>query len=82
MRTLKIFLCGFLLFFFSKDSLNAQVFTGSGGSIITLTDTSRFNIPVTGLANPIDFNYGLESVTINISHGSDRDIDCFLAAPD
>lgn len=49
---------------------------------MVVTDTSRFNISVTGLAAPIDFNYGLESVTISITHNQDKDIDCFLAAPD
>ncbi|MFZ7144934.1 MAG: CotH kinase family protein [Bacteroidota bacterium] len=82
MQTIRIFIFGILFFLFSNGRTTAQTFSGTGGSIITLTDTSRFNIAVSGLANPIDFTYGLESVTINISHTQDRDIDCFLAAPD
>lgn len=82
MKIIKTFLYLLLFFFVTKENLKAQTFTGSGGSIITLTDTSRFNIAVSGIAAPIDFNYGLESVTINISHTQDKDIDCFLAAPD
>ncbi|MBL0138101.1 MAG: CotH kinase family protein [Bacteroidetes bacterium] len=60
----------------------AQTFSGGGGTILTLIDTSRFNIPVSGLASNIDYHFGLESVTINITHTQDRDIDCYLAAPD
>ena len=84
MITKKKFCTLLLLIFISATQLTfAQTFTGSGGSIITLTDTSRFNINVSGLSpSAIDFNYGLESVTINITHTQDRDIDCFLAAPD
>lgn len=60
-----------------------QTYSGTGGSIIQVVDTSRFNIVVSGL-NPanIDNSFGLESVTLNITHSSDRDIDCFLASPD
>src|SRR5436190_21020347 len=72
-------MAGMLLPFFSAG----QVFNGGGGAIIQVIDTSRFNINVTGL-NPssIGFNFGLESVTININHTRDMDVDCFLAAPD
>ncbi|MBP6656993.1 MAG: hypothetical protein KA284_04000, partial [Bacteroidia bacterium] len=63
MQTIRIFIFGILFFLFSNGRTNAQTFSGTGGSIITLTDTSRFNIAVSGLANPIDFTYGLESVT-------------------
>jgi len=74
-----------LLFFTVVISLStsAQTFTGGGGSIITLTDTSRFNLNVSGLSpSTMDFTFGLEAVTISISHTRDADIDCFLAAPD
>ena len=74
-----------LLFFISifQAASFAQTFSGTGGSIIQVVDTSRFNINVSGLfpAN-IDNNFGLEQVTINITHTSDRDIDCFIASPD
>jgi len=61
----------------------SQTFNGTGGSVITLTDTSRFNLNVSGLTpSALDFNHGLESVTISINHTRVADIDCFLAAPD
>ena len=80
----KLQLFSLMIFFsFFGKIVSAQTFTGTGGSIITLTDTSRFNINVSGLSpSSIDFTYGLESVTINITHNQDKDIDCFLAAPD
>jgi|GEM_PF-133685 len=60
-----------------------QTYSGTGGSIIQVVDTSRFNIAVSGLSpSNIDNNFGLVSVTINITHTSDRDIDCFIASPD
>lgn len=62
--------------------MSAQTLSGSGGSIITLTDTSRFNIAVSGLPSSINYSFGLESIKINISHLQDKDIDCFLASPD
>ena len=75
-----------LIFFFLLSSIlqsSAQTFTGGGGSIITLTDTSRFNLNVSGLSpSTMNFIFGLESVTISINHTRDADIDCFLAAPD
>jgi subtilisin-like proprotein convertase family protein len=77
----KILLLIFSIFF--SFSAFAQTYSGTGGTIIQLVDTSRFDIAVTGLtpAN-IDNNFGLESVTININHTADRDIDCFIASPD
>ncbi|MCC7231846.1 MAG: CotH kinase family protein [Bacteroidia bacterium] len=64
-------------------SSSGQTFSGTGGSIITLTGTSRFTISVSGLSPAtVNYYYGLESVTIHINHSQDRDIDCFLAAPD
>ncbi|TAH44351.1 MAG: T9SS type A sorting domain-containing protein [Bacteroidetes bacterium] len=77
-------LLGFLFFLMCNSLVSsAQTFTGGGGSIITLTDTSRFNLNVSGLSPSImNFNFGLESVTISINHTRDADIDCFLAAPD
>ncbi len=62
---------------------SAQTFTGGGGSIITLTDTSRFDLNLNGLSpSTMDFTFGLEAVTISITHTRDADIDCFLSAPD
>jgi subtilisin-like proprotein convertase family protein len=77
-RILSVFF--FLSFYFHS---HGQTYSGTGGSIIQVIDTSRFDIVVSGL-NPstIDNTFGLVSVTINITHTADRDIDCFLAAPD
>lgn len=72
----------FLSCILMQVSVYGQTFNGTGGSIITLTDTSRFNISVSGLSQAIDYHFGLESVRITITHTQDRDIDCFLAAPD
>ncbi len=74
-----------LFFFLLCNTLvvSARIFTGTGGSIITLTDTSRFNLAVSGLSpSAMNFTFGLEAVTISINHTRDADIDCFLAAPD
>src|SRR5688572_28750859 len=60
-----------------------QTYSGTGGSITQLIDTSRFDIVVSGLSPAnIDNTFGLESITINITHSSDRVIDCYLASPD
>ncbi|MBK9526360.1 MAG: CotH kinase family protein [Bacteroidetes bacterium] len=69
-------------FFLCSHFVSSQTFNGTGGSIITLTDTSRFNISVSGLSAAVDYHFGLESVTVTITHTQDRDVDCFLAAPD
>jgi hypothetical protein len=70
----------FLLIYFHSQG---QTYSGTGGSIIQVVDTSRFDIVVSGLSPAnIDNTFGLESVRINITHSSDRDIDCFIAAPD
>ncbi|MBP6334799.1 MAG: CotH kinase family protein [Bacteroidia bacterium] len=72
-----------LILFSSSLVGNAQIFNGTGGPIITLTDTSRFNLNVSGLSpSTMNFTFGLESVRISITHTRDADIDCFLAAPD
>ncbi len=64
-------------------SVFSQTYSGTGGTIIQVVDTSRFNISVSGLSPAnIDNNFGLVSVTIDITHTSDRDIDCFIASPD
>ncbi|MEO8087050.1 MAG: CotH kinase family protein [Bacteroidota bacterium] len=72
-----------LVSFIIQGSVFGQTYSGTGGSIIQVVDTSRFNINVNGLtpAN-IDNNFGLVSVTINITHTADRDIDCYIASPD
>lgn len=80
---MKIFYRIFLFLFCNTLITSAQTFTGGGGAIITLTDTSRFNLNVSGLSpSTMNFNVGLESVTISVNHTRDADIDCFLAAPD
>ena len=83
LRTMKIFSRIFFILMCNSLISSAQTFTGGGGSISTLTDTSRFNINVSGLSpSTMNYNFGLESVTISINHTRDADIDCFLAAPD
>lgn len=82
MRQINAFLGIFVVLVFNYTFTSGQTFNGTGGAIITLTDTSRFNIAVSGLSAPVNYTYGLESVTINITHSRDADIDCFLAAPD
>ena len=77
-KILPVFLC--LLNYVHST---AQTFSGTGGSITQVFDTSRFDIVVSGLSPAnIDNTFGFESVTINITHTADRDIDCFLASPD
>lgn len=73
----------FLVILNSIVRLNAQTFSGTGGSILITPDTSRFPINVIALTpSTLDFTFGLESVQIYIQHNRCRDIDCFLAAPD
>ncbi len=65
------------------STLFGQTFTGSGGPISDLLDTTYFNIFVSGLT-PSNINgvYGLEEVCININHIKDRDLDIYLESPD
>ncbi len=79
---LRILVCALSTFLLNIPAFS-QIYSGSGGSIIQVVDTSRFNINVSGLSPAnIDNNFGLISVAINITHTADRDIDCFLASPD
>ena len=74
-----------LLFIYSINTLFAQTFTGSSGSSIgAIPDNSSkcFPLTVSGLAAPLDGNYGLASVTINIAHTYDAELIIKLQAPD
>ncbi len=67
----------------AQTSVFSQTFSGTGGSIFTIVDTSRFNINVNGLTpSTINNTFGLEQVEINITHGRDQDVNVYLTAPD
>ena len=70
----------FFLFFFSAK---AQVFTGSGGSILNTGQTTYFNLNVSGLAPAqLDSAFGIESVCININHPANAELFIYLESPD
>lgn len=83
LKTGKCLFIFFIILFQFHQPVFSQTYSGTGGAITQVVDTSRFNIVVSGLSpSNIDNNFGLVSVTININHTSDRDIDCFIASPD
>jgi subtilisin-like proprotein convertase family protein len=67
-----------------SNRLNAQTFSSSGSTTITDNNcpTQQGNtISVSGLPSVIDGTFGLESVTINITHTFVGDLDVYLEAP-
>jgi subtilisin-like proprotein convertase family protein len=75
---LTLFLLVFLLVYAS-----GQTFNGSGGTVANDGSASIFTIEVTGLTpDTIDSAFGLESVTINLMHTYDAELDVKLIAPD
>jgi hypothetical protein len=59
----------------------SQVFTGTGGAILnTGVPSTTFNLSVTGLAN-IDSLFGLEEVTIDITHPLVQELKVSLMSP-
>lgn len=63
--------------------IQAQTFTGSGGSIPDGGPLTAFPITVSGLSPAIiDSTFGLESVCINITHSWDADLNISVQAPD
>lgn len=61
----------------------AQTFNGSGGSIPGNNTYVNFNIAVSGLPTSINkTTFGIESVTINITHPNTSDLRIRLDAPD
>jgi subtilisin-like proprotein convertase family protein len=62
--------------------LNAQTFSGSGGSIPDNNTEVCFPVTVSGLPSAIDMTFGLTQVCIDITHTFDSDLKVRLKAPD
>lgn len=71
-----------LLFLLVGGTINAQTFSGTGGSIPDNGPAVRFPLLVSGVPNSIDSSFGLINVCINITHTYDRDLEIWLIAPD
>jgi len=70
------------LFFTSLCSLFAQTFVGGGGAIPDFPlGTQCYNINVSGLTGNLYSNYGLATVTVNITHPYDGDLEIVLISP-
>lgn len=78
--------CGCLLILFlsaTLSRLNAQSFTNNTQTTITDNGTVSIPIIVSGLTGPIDTtNFGLESVSVNITHADDKQLTLKLQSPD
>ncbi len=75
-RFLPIILC---LFSYSAFS---QTFAGLGGAIPDYPGGQVcFNIPVSGITSPLYSDFGLVSVTVNINHTYDSDLEIMLISP-
>lgn len=62
--------------------LHAQTFVGGGGAIPDFPGGQQcFNINVSGLSSNLYSNYGLTSVTVNITHPYDGDLEVVLISP-
>ncbi len=75
----------FLLFASTLVTLFAQAQTFSQTFNQTVPDdgsTVKYDIPVTGLQNSIDTNFGLEGVCIILNHTWDDDMEVKLQSPD
>ncbi len=73
-----ITLCGCFIFSFSK----AQTFNGTGGAIPDNNTLTCYPLTVSGVGVINTTTNGLASVTINITHFYDADLDIYLKAPD
>lgn len=73
----------YCLLMLSTVYVQAQTFSGNGGSIPDDGNAVLFSIEVGGL-NPssIDTVFGLEKVTVNLTHTYDADLRMMLIAPD
>jgi gliding motility-associated-like protein len=72
----------FYLFIFLLGSISAQTFNGAGAAIPDYPGGQQcFNINVSGLSSNLYSNYGLVSVTINITHPYDGDLEVVLISP-
>ena len=69
----------FILFF--TQALQAQTFTGTGGSIPDAGPQTCFPITVSGIGD-IDASFGLASVCFSINHTFTSDLEIILKAPD
>jgi subtilisin-like proprotein convertase family protein len=63
-------------------ALWAQTFTGSTGSINDEGLINDYTTTVSDLANPLNGDYGLIKVCVDISHTYDSDLNVHLIAPD
>ncbi len=78
MRKICFILCLLLL----GSGLQAQTFVGGGGAIPDFPGGQQcFNINVSGLSSNLYSNYGLTSVTVNITHPYDGDLEVVLISP-
>jgi gliding motility-associated-like protein len=72
----------FYLFIFLLGTAFAQTFNGTGAAIPDYPGGQQcFNINVSGLATNLYSNYGLVSVTVNITHPYDGDLEVVLISP-
>ena len=73
----------FLLSLLISVSVQAQTFSGTGGSIPDAGPVVSFTIPVSGLsATTLTHTLGLVQVCVNITHTYDNDLVAELVAPD
>ena len=63
--------------------VQGQTFTGTGGSIPSLSTTqTRFPINITGIGSINSTLFGLDSVSLSITHPSVNELEILLLAPD
>ncbi|MBI5540870.1 MAG: CotH kinase family protein [Bacteroidia bacterium] len=74
----------FIFFILSSYILKSQTFSINPNSIINDNSTTDFPILVSGLspANIDTFNFGLETVCINLTHTWDADLNIYIISPD
>ena len=71
-----------LAFFFVLWNVHSQTFNGVGGAIPDFPGGQQcFTINVTGLTGNLYSNYGLTSVTVNLTHPYDGDLEMVLISP-
>jgi subtilisin-like proprotein convertase family protein len=72
-----------LLLLSSLITANAQTFSGGGGTIPDNSPAVFFPITITTLPlTPLDSNFGVEAVCINLLHNNDYQLTIQLVAPD
>lgn len=71
-----------IVFFLTVFIARSQVFTGTGGAILNDGNDSYFDLPVTGLVpSLLDNSFGLEKISINISHSAVEELFIYLESP-